>query len=197
MAGRPRQFEPEVALSKARDLFWEQGYEAASVRNLLDCMGINRGSMYDTFGDKRALFLKAFDQYGETVNRQIAAALNAPGSPRRNLETVLRRIVSNMLVRDPGSGCRGCLITNTAVELAPHDADIAAAVRTLLDRTTNAFEACLDRAVEAGEVRTDLNTRAVARHLSAVMQGLMVLGKAEIDEGYVQDVVDVALGGLN
>ena len=92
MAGRPREFDTEQALERAMEVFWADGYEAASVQTLLDAMGINRGSMYDTFGDKHALFLAAIEHYGTTVFRCFEQDLACPGPVLECIRRTLRRM---------------------------------------------------------------------------------------------------------
>lgn len=192
MVGRPKEFDREEALERAMEVFWTQGYEGSSVQDLLDAMGINRGSMYDTFGDKHALFTAAIDHYGRTVTRGLEQALDAPGSPLGNIRKVLNRMA------DPAGDrqCRGCLATNTIMELAPHDPEVAEAVRDLLRRVEKAFHRALHRAVAVGELTADADTRALARFLACTLQGLVVLGKASRGRPAVRDIVNVALAAL-
>ncbi len=194
MAGRPKEFDQEVALERAMETFWAHGYEATSVQDLLDSMGINRASMYDTFGDKHALFSAAIDLYGRTVTRCLEAALDKPGSPLGNIRTVLRDM-ARQSVRG-GGACKGCLATHTAVEMAPHDAKVGKAVKALLGRIEKAFHRALGRAVEAGELTPDVNVRAFARYFTSTVQGLVVMGKASPGKGAMNDIVETALSVL-
>ena len=89
MIGRPREFKEQEALSQAMEVFWHKGYEGTSVQDLLEGMGINRGSMYDTFGDKRTLFLKAVEYYRSHVVSRLVAKLAVPGSPLGNIRRTL------------------------------------------------------------------------------------------------------------
>lgn len=173
------------------EVFWAHGYEATSVQDLLDAMGINRSSMYDTFGDKHALFLAAIDHYGRTVTRGLVETLDAPGPPLGNVRTVLRDMAKQS-VRG-GGGCKGCLATHTAVELAPHDAEAGRIVRALLATIEKAFHRALVRAVKARELSPDADARALARFLTATVQGLVVMGKASPGRAAMDDIVDVAL----
>jgi TetR/AcrR family transcriptional repressor of nem operon len=111
---RTKEFRPEAALDAAMHLFWLKGYGATSMRDLLEGMGIGRGSFYDTFGDKHALFLAALDRFEEARTSWVDEALEGSGAD--GIEEVFRRTVEGMT----GSGPRrGCLLANTAVELAP------------------------------------------------------------------------------
>ncbi len=195
MVGRPKEFDEKTALQRAMEVFWAHGYEATSVQDLLDAMGINRGSMYDTFGDKHALFGKAIDHYGGTVLRGLEDALDASGSPLGNVRKVLRQMVDRALTGDD-RGC-GCMATQTAVELAPHDAGVARTVRELLARIEKAFHRTIGRAVEAGELSPDVNVRALARFFTGTIQGLVVMGKAAPGKATLNDIVDTALSVLD
>lgn len=173
------------------EVFWAHGYEATSVQDLLDAMGINRGSMYDTFGDKHALFSAAIDHYGRTVTRSLEDALDAAGSPLGNVRRVLRKTAHQAL---GGKGrCSGCMATHAAVELASHDAKVGEAVKALLGRIEKAFHRALDRAVEAGELSPDVNVRALARFFTGTVQGLVVMGKAAPGKAAMHDIVETAL----
>ncbi len=185
---RPKQFKRQAALERAMDVFWTHGYERASVQNLLDGMGINRGSMYDTFGDKHALFVDAVEHYCDTVMQKAFDLLATPGSPLGNV----RRLLTLMVEHASGEHTRGCLICNTAVELGQSDPMVAEAVRGMLEKLEESLHEALDRAVDAGELRADLDTRALARFLTSTSQGIMVMGKANVGAEVLQDVIKVA-----
>ncbi len=189
MLGRPKQFNHDEALGKAMDVFWTKGYEATSVQDLLDHMGINRGSMYGTFGDKHALFVEAVEHYARTVMRQVHDTLEAPGSPLGNV----RRFIAMWADMAASGECRGCLITNTAVELAPHNPAVAQAVKSALSLLEKALHKTLERAVDAGELPAETNTRALARFLTSTGQGLVVMGKANVSRATIKDIVNVTL----
>ncbi len=192
MVGRPKEFDERQALERAMEVFWAHGYEATSVQDLLDAMGISRGSMYDTFGDKHALFSAAIDHYGRTVTRGVETLLAAPGSPLANI----RRSLVAMADQALNGSCRGCLATNTAVELAQHDPEVARAVTAILQRIEKAFGRTLRQAVTAGELKRTTNTRALARFLTGTVQGVVVMGKASASRATLKDIVKVALSTL-
>ncbi len=191
MVGRPKEFDEKRVLGEAMEVFWTEGYEAASVETLLHAMGINRGSMYDTFGDKHALFLAAIKQYGDTVIRGLEEALSSPGPV---LET-LRSVLTGM-GQAGGGCCRGCLATNAIVETAPHDPEVAKATKCLLRRIETSFQSALDRARSAGEIPRGSNTKALARFLATTAQGLVVMSKGRVSRAHVRDTVAVAIAAL-
>jgi len=188
---RTKEFEPLAALDAATELFWRKGYEAASMRELLDAMGIGRGSFYDTFGDKHSLFLSALDRFQEVRTSWAENVLRGEGLD--GIEEVFRRSLDGLFQFQPR---RGCLLANSAVELAPHDPDVAARISDYIRRTEDAFEGALVRARDRGEMPSDSDPRALARFLVNTLHGLRVLARAGADRETLEDTVGVALGAL-
>lgn len=188
---RPKEFDPERALDKAMHVFWHKGYEATSMEDLLTAMNLNRGSLYATFGDKRELFLKAMDRYcaGGGIGSRISI-LNQPGPAL----PLIRQFIDHMLafgLSDPQR--RGCLITNTVMELAPHEKDIARKVAGRLQMAEEAFFKLLTRAKQEGELAKDKDPRTLARFLVTMMQGTIVMIKAGASADTVKQTAETAL----
>jgi TetR/AcrR family transcriptional repressor of nem operon len=190
--GRPKEFDRDAALQKAMELFWTRGYEATGLRDLLDHMGIGRQSLYDTFGDKHGLFVAAVKHYDQCVAEGVIDQLRAAGSPLQNVRKTLVAIADGVT----DGKCRGCLLTNTLVEVAPHDPEVAAAAKSVLSRIENGFRRTLQDAVTAGELPKDANVRALARFFTSTIQGLVVMGKSSVSRAAVKDIVSVALSVL-
>lgn len=191
--GRPYEFDREETLSKAMDVFWEKGYKATSIQDLVDHMGIKRGSIYNTFGDKHSLFIAAVKYYGEEVTSRTIKVLESEGSPVKNIRLFFETIVNTPSDRKT----RGCLISNTVVELAPHDEQVAETVRQILEKIQTAFLNCLNKAVELGELPKDTNTKVLSHFLATSTHGLIVTGKSTLNPKEVKDVVDVILSTLH
>jgi TetR/AcrR family transcriptional repressor of nem operon len=191
---RHKAFNRDEVLDRAIEVFWTRGYEATSVQDLVDKMGINRGSLYDTFGDKRGLFLEALDRYEETFNTKILAILVDSGSPRKAIEQVFETVTRECAC---DSGRRGCLLTNTAVELSSQDNDTATRVQANFSRIESAFETALRSAKENGEIHVQHDTKALARFLTSSLQGLRVMSKAWPSRVVLRDVARVTLSILN
>lgn len=172
-------------------LFWRKGYGATSMRDLLDGMGIGRGSFYDTFGDKHALFLAALDRFENSRASWMDEALE--GSGLDGIEEVFRRSVDGLVGFEPR---RGCLLANTAVELAPHDPEVAARISRYVQRTEEAFTGALVRAQGAGEIPADGDPKVYARFLVSNLHGLRVLARAGSDRRTLEDAARVALEAL-
>jgi TetR/AcrR family transcriptional repressor of nem operon len=191
---RPKEFNEESALAAALEVFWEKGYEAASVQDLTERMGIQKASLYNTFGDKHALFVRALAAYQAETLEWYRVALERAGPVRRTLKALFDR-----LARGPekGRSCRGCFCVNAAVELAPHDPAIAA----LLERHDRAqeelFRQLLDRGRHSGEMRRDLDVTATARFLLNAITGIAVARKSGAPRPRLDDVVRITLSVLD
>jgi TetR/AcrR family transcriptional regulator, transcriptional repressor for nem operon len=190
---RTKEFEPEATVQRAMELFWQKGYEATSMSDLLGSMGIGRGSFYDTFGDKRSLFLAALDRFERTRTAWIPQVLDDSESPVEAIRCVFERTVDSLVGFEPR---RGCLLANTAVELAPHDSEIAERIWGHVRRTEEAFEEALGRARTIGELPEHRDPRVLSRFLVTNLHGLRVMARAGADRETLEDVVVVVLEAL-
>lgn len=191
---RPKEFNPDDAIEKAMQVFWHKGYEATSMEDLLSAMDLNRGSLYDTFGDKRQLFLNVIDRYCATFADAKFSLLDQPGPA---LPT-LRRFISGMIeggLADPQR--RGCLISNTIMELSPHENEIAGTLRQALKKVEDTFFKVLTRAEQQGELKHDKDPRALARFLTTMMQGTIVMIKAGASADAVKQTAETTLSILD
>lgn len=191
--GRPRSFDREEALEKAIHTFWAKGYEATSVQDLVTSMGIKRQSMYDTFGDKHALFITALRHYCQKVIGTNLEALRDPGSPLSNLRRFFQQKVDDLL---KAGDLRGCLVTNSATERALFDLETSAEVTRGMRLMESAFEASLVRAREAGEIPPDTDTGALAAYLLNAVQGLFVIGKVGPQRRRLEQIVEVTFSAF-
>lgn len=191
---RPREFDENEVLDKAMDLFWYQGYEATSIQDLTQHMGISRGSLYDSFGDKRTLFVTVLDRYGRQFRQQLQTMLTPPHSAREGIEQLFHYIVHDALTHPKR---RGCLITNSTIELTPHDDKIA----NEIVRNTHNIEELIHQAVVRGQVEGEISARtearALARFLLNSLQGLRVVSKAPTSRDMLEDIVSVTLAALD
>ena len=191
---RTKAFDPDIALSKAMDVFWQKGYTATSVHDLLTAMGINRGSLYDTFIDKRHLFLQAIAHYHDTVVTAAIAHLQAPDAARLEIEQHFFDLAART---SADRQQRGCLITNTVVELAGQDAEVASLVKQGMQRVEEAFYRALVRAQDQGEISTDKDIRALAQYFTSSLQGVRVMAKTGADATTLQTIVSLILHALD
>lgn len=187
---RPKEFNPDEAIEQAMQVFWHKGYEATSMEDLLTAMNLNRGSLYNTFGDKRQLFLKAIDRYCHGFVGEKFSLLDQPGPA---LPT-LRRFIHGMIegsFSDPQR--RGCLIANTVMELSPHEQEIASMLRQVLKMAEDTFFRVLARAKQQGELAKDKDPRTLAHFLTTMMQGTIVMIKAGAPSDLVKQTAETAL----
>lgn len=190
---RPREFDPDVALQRATEVFWTRGFEQTSLDDVCAATGLRRSSVYAAFGDKRALYLRALARYEERSIERIAAALS--GKPfRRAVADFLDRLIADIVA---GPGRRGCFIGNCAAELARLDRQAAARVRESLGRIESAFRDALAQARARGELRRATDVSALARFLVAGIQGLRLVGKANPDRAALDDIARVILRCLD
>lgn len=189
--GRPRQFDHERALDQVMRLFWQRGYGATSVQDLVEATGVNRASMYNTFGNKQQLFLAAVDRYVDRVMAARIARLRASGSAKAAIEDHFEA----MLALSDGRRL-GCLLTNSAVEVAPHDAEVAASLSASLGAVEDALFDVVRRGQAQGEIPADKDPRALASFLLGATQGLRVLMRAGSDQQSLRAVVTTALSTL-
>ena len=174
-------------------LFWRQGYEATSVQDLVEATGVNRASLYNSFGDKHGLFLASVEHYLDTVSCARLTALEADGPALPALRQYFDEAISFSL----GDGRRlGCLITNTAIEMAPHDPDCEERLRGGLARVEDCFYRLVRRGQEQGEIAPERDARALARFLLGLVQGLRVLARLDPQEDRLRDLVETGLATL-
>jgi len=190
---RPKEFNPDDAVEKAMQVFWHKGYEATSMEDLLEAMDLNRGSLYDTFGDKRQLFLKVIDRYCHGFVGEKFSLLDQPGPALPTLRLFIHGMIEGGLA-DPQR--RGCLIANTVMELSPHEKEIAGMVSQALKMVEDTFFNVLARAKQQGELKNDKDPRALARFLTTMMQGTIVMIKAGASADVVKQTVETALSIL-
>lgn len=192
MAGmaRTKDFDEDRAIDAAVDCFWQHGYETSSVRDLADAMKIGGTSLYNAFGDKRALFRRSLERYANRSMRERIARLQAAHRPREAIEAFLREIVDRSLSdRDR----KGCLLVNSALDVAPHDAELGRVVAGYLDEIRQFFGRNLAAARRAGQVPRRLDPDDAATHLLGVVIGIRVLARTGARRKALEAVVQPAL----
>jgi TetR/AcrR family transcriptional repressor of nem operon len=190
---RTKEFDPETALQAALELFWRRGYEATSMADLVAHLGIARASIYATFGSKHELYLLALRRYGELCDPALLEELSQPGPAL----PAVRALVTRFATESAGDDLRrGCFVTNTAVELAPHDRAAARRVEASWDHLEAGLTSALLRARAQGELAEGHDPRRLARMLLVLLQGVRVVGKAGGDPERARDAAAQALAFL-
>ncbi len=187
--GRPKAFDRTDVLEKALGLFWSQGYEATGMAQLVQTMGIGRQSIYNAFGDKRALYLAALEHYYDTRMQKMLQGLRGEGSPLARLKAT---------VQGAGSpNAKGCMVCNSMAEFGSHEPDVNAQLRRYVSAQEEAFANVLIQAQQAGEISSNAKPRVLARQLVATMQGMALLNRASIDNAFIGDAITASLSMLD
>jgi len=189
-----KQFNRDEALDKAMQAFWSRGYSATSMQDLVEAMGVNRGSLYATFGDKHDLFLSALRMFDERVRAKLLATLTAEYPPREAIGQLF--LVFQKEATQPG-GNRGCLLTNTALELAAHDPDAARIVAEAQRQIEAFFRSRIEAGRASGDIAEGRSSLDMARGLLASLIGLMVLIRSRPEPVLLESVVQEALSRLD
>lgn len=191
---RPREFDEERVLDAVMETFWRNGYEGTSAQDLVDATGLGRGSLYAAYANKDGLFEQALRRYHKRAQAHVDK-LGQKGSPVGRLRALMTDIVdADLTARQK----RGCLATNSAVEMAGRDPGVAALVRQNFDILTRGIEHTIRRGQDAGEIRPDADAGILALFLFNAVQGLRVLAKTSRreDRPKLIAVIDQTLAAL-
>lgn len=189
-----KQFDIDQTLATAMAAFWAHGYEATSMQDLVECTAVNRASLYATYGDKRALFLAALRHYDTRVRQAMLADLENRFSPREAIRQLFLAFARQPVVEGVR---RGCLMTNTALELAAHDAEVAQIVASGQAGIEAFFRRMIENGKAAGEVRSGIDPVATARGLLAGLLGLVVLVRSRPDPDLLESIAEEAVRQLD
>ena len=186
--GRPREFDEEQVLTSAMEAFWRKGYEATSLVDLTDSTGLNKASLYRVFGDKHQLFMAALKNYSDIEFRETTAVISESASPLTNLRAVVQKVCE-----DAGSD-KGCLMINSMVETAPHDAEVKQLLQEFGTHRLQAVQGMIAQAQAAGEIRPELDPHKLAVSLMIAFAGSAAMIKgfmpgAQIEEN-LKDLID-------
>ena len=182
--GRPREFDEERALESVMDAFWRKGYEATSMSDLCACTGLHKGSLYQAFGGKHELFMKALHHYSEQEFRNVAAVAFEHESPLANIRAVVRKICSDDLAE------QGCLMVNSMVELAPHDDEVKRFLEQARGKRERFMVDMITKAQEAGEIQADKDPARLARQLMVTMAGVAAAVKGFLPREEASETLD-------
>jgi TetR/AcrR family transcriptional repressor of nem operon len=192
---RPRQFDPDEVLDRSMREFWERGYRETSVDDLVEATGVRPGSLYNAFpGGKRGLFLQALERYSKLVVPAKMGALERPGAGLAQLRAYFDGLVDDLTTPE---GRMGCLMVNSAMELAAEDSEVGALVRNHMQRLERTAERALRNAKRRGEIAQRVDPRAKAAQLMATGMGLMVVGKTDPGRKALETIVTAAFADLN
>jgi TetR/AcrR family transcriptional regulator, transcriptional repressor for nem operon len=191
---RPREFDEAEALDAAVDCFWRRGLEAASIRDLAAEMGVNCPSLYNAFGDKRALFALALERYATRFQRERFRQLEAEPSPKAAIREFLTGAVERSL-KEPGQ--RGCLIIDTALEIPPDDRELCLIVAGYLTEIETFLRGRVECAKAAGEVPANIDAQDAARLFLGAVLGVFGAARTRPDRALLEGIIRPALSLLD
>ena len=190
---RPKSFDEDAVLDQAVNLFWERGYEGTSLNDLEAHLGLGRQSLYNTFGDKQTLFLKALERYERRMGEGAFAQLNAPGAGLDGVRAFFKAAVESLTAPGPR---RACLLASTIVERGSEDADALLHCNQARAALERGFRRALAQAKAQKELPDALDVEAAATLLVVQNYGLSVLAKTGASAGELHAAVEVLLAGL-
>lgn len=188
---RTKGFDLDEAVDKALEVFWAHGYAGTTPQQLVDALGIGRGSLYNAFTSKHALYERALRRYYERETVRLIEVLDGPGPARDRLRTALNLVVAAAI-----EDRRGCLITNAAVESADSDEIVHHLVRRTFDRQEAAFRSTIEEGQRAGEIAENAGADALAAFFLTTINGIRVLAKADPDPRRLTTLAETALRTL-
>lgn len=187
---RTREFDEEKVLEAAMQLFWEKGYEATSLSDLTARMGIQRPSIYSTFGDKRELFEAALRKYTTSRAADIRARLQSHSSVKKAFAIFFEDVIAGEYAGDIS---KGCFCINTMVELAPHDERFEILTREHQLYLAVIFQETIERGIQTGELDADTDAKSLAQALIVALIGLTVLLKSQPQRSFVDNAIATTL----
>lgn len=189
---RPKSFDIDDALERAVNLFWRKGYEATSMRDLESDLGVGRQSLYDTFGDKHALFLKALQRYSQD-SESMRAGLSKSDAGLAEIQAWFDALVP---FATPNGPRPACLIINTVAELGDHDEEASAICRENRKRLTQKLRSALKNAASRGEIPEPASFSGAADFLLAQTYGIVLLAKNGTSRSRLRAVVTQTLRAI-
>ncbi|WP_437670792.1 TetR/AcrR family transcriptional regulator [Sorangium sp. So ce131] len=189
---RPKEFDRDEALRRAIPVFWEKGFAGTSTEDLVRAMGIGRQSLYDTFGDKRRLFLEALRAYNAD---SVAAIMKKLRAGPTSLAAIERVLIDLAEARDRARSL-GCMGVNAVCELARDDDEVRALTATSATLLEAVLKDAIDEGISKGDIARGIDSRAAARFLAATLSGMKVQAKAGANAEALRDVAAFAVQSL-
>lgn len=190
--GRSREFDEKVVLQKAMELFWKQGYEKTSLSDLVEHMGIHRRSLYDTFGDKHTLFLKAIDFYEELIKNKIHDGVLHAETARQAIQFIFDFIIEGYEDKQ-----WGCLIVNSATELAQMDKEIKERAERTFMQTEQLFAELIRKGQQTGEFSSDYDPEGLSEIFQNTLIGIRVQLRMSTNKEKLHRIADFSMNLLN
>jgi len=187
--GRPRRFNEDAALEAAMLTFWRQGYRQTSLDDLVAATGASRASLYQLFGDKRALYIKSLDLYGDRFSQRLAAIMEAEPDGRRAVGLILKASADRLTSSDAPAGCLRC---NTTLELKGSDTAIDDALNEANAKFLQNIEKLVARSVQKGELSRN-DAERLPLFITAMVNGMVTLSRSGATREQLELIVQQTL----
>lgn len=194
MVGRPREFDTDQVLDAAMQAFWAKGYEATSMGDLMAATGLHKGSLYQAFGDKHALFVQALQRYLAAMRRHKNECIAQAATPLDGIRAAAHSLI-DMADDDPLCP-RGCMALNSLIELAPHDPQVASIMADHMRNMRESVEAAVTMAQETGQIGPGRTPQVITSLMLTFMAGLAATMKGQIDKSQAHALLDAQLDAL-
>ncbi|WP_026993725.1 TetR/AcrR family transcriptional regulator [Flectobacillus major] len=190
---RTKEFNEMEVLDKAIDLFWFKGYNGASMQDVVDSLGLSRSSIYDTFGDKYQLYIASLEQYRKQAAGGLINMVTQSTNPLQTIQQLFEMLSNDSV----NAVCnKGCFMTNSTIELAPHDPQIHKIVKDNMQDIEEAFYNLVKKGQDLREITNKQDARALARFLFNTISGIRVAAKSGAGKAVYQDIIEVTLSVL-
>lgn len=190
---RPPGFERHDVLQKATQTFWERGYGATSISDLVAATGLQPGSIYAAFGSKKGMFLEVLDEYGSFFLSEVKSTLQSEASSLAAIRAFLEAVAEDTMRQE---GARGCLLVNATLEMSQHEPDIAQKLCQHSDKLRLVLLEALSNAQDAGEIPRGSNPEALSIFLVNNLWGMRVMCRNAPSRQSLQAVVDNVMKAL-
>ncbi|WP_222982998.1 TetR/AcrR family transcriptional regulator [Flagellimonas meishanensis] len=191
---RTKQFDEEEVLKKAMELFWKKGFHATSIQDLVSCLGINRASLYDTFGGKDELFRRAFQEYRNSSGDKVKALLAEGETVKAGFERLFSYAIDQA---EENVERKGCFVVNTTAELVPGNTAIQSILCENMEGILSIFSDYIQKGIDHGEISPSKNPKDIAIMLFTFYNGFQVISKIETNRKKLEDLVQTGISVLD
>lgn len=191
---KTKQFDEAAVLEKARNVFWKKGYNGTSMDELVKATGLSRSSIYDSFGDKHGLYMKALQHYQQEKRQSLVEGIPSAFSSRKKIGWIFQNSIAQALCDRQR---KGCFMVNTTTELANIDSSMNKIVNANMEAMEEIFHTLVKEGQAAGDINRKFSARALARNLFSSFNGLTIIGQTRPDKELLEDIAKVALSVLD
>lgn len=191
---KTKQFDEAAVLEKARNVFWKKGYNGTSMDELVKATGLSRSSIYDSFGDKHGLYMKALQHYQQEKRQSLVEGIPSAFSSRKKIGWIFQNSIAQALCDRQR---KGCFMVNTTTELANIDSSMNKIVNANMEAMEEIFHTLVKEGQAAGDINKKFSAKALARNLFSSFNGLTIIGQTRPDKELLEDIAKVALSVLD